>query len=490
MERFWRWTKTSLLYALATVATLFGVPATFAMADEVTTAVLTLDEATEYIAAKTLRTALFQLAAYQFAEKHKLPTREGRTFSLTRYEPVNLPQNPLSQGVTPANTPMSVSRVQAVAEQWGAVITIYDVPQLTLAHDVLQKAIKRLGEQAAKVYERESQRAMLATTNNQFANAKTSRDLLVATDYITSLEIRKAVTNLRKNGTAKWRRSASNTPKSYIERMQPEGGGTTAAKPGMDAQYSGLIGIVDTDVAQDLSNDSTFVNAASYSNIRALHVNELGMWLGVVWIESNFMPQLSLLASPTTAGANMTGFAGGLAGGTAYDFKVTRVAKSYGLEEAISAKIDQSTGGGDDAVSVVLPANTAFMYRIYAGADAGTMYAVPSVASAVGVTANDITGPYFEGGQTVIVTAIPTSGDTAPVTPATGVTVHVTWIFGDEAFGCVELDRLEATLTPNEASDSDPLKQRRKAGWKSMFKCVVQNSSYIRKLESASAFAG
>ena len=104
------------------------------------------------------------------------------------------------------------------------------------------------------------------------------------------------------------------------------------------------------------------------------------------------------------------------------------------------------------------------------------------------MTADDLTAPY-DGGQLVYVNALPTTGTASPVDPAASVTVHVSWIFGKEAFGCVELDKLQAFLTPNVASESDPLNQRRKAGWKTMFKCVIQNDDFIRQIESSSAFS-
>jgi N4-gp56 family major capsid protein len=471
------------------VAWLSGVPVAFGI-NEVSTTVLTNDEATEYIADKTLRTALFQLAFYQFAEKHTLPKHEGRVFSITRYEPINLPQNPLTQGTPPSNTPMTINRVQATAEQWGATICIYDVPELSIAHPVLQKAVDKLGEQAAKTIERETQRVLLAGTNVQFANARATRALLIATDYINSLEIRRTVSNLRKSGAAPWRRTSTNTTRGYIEKITSDGGGTTAAKPGLDASYKGLIGIVDTDVAQDLNSDSTFVNAAAYSQVRALNVNELGMWLGVVWVESNFMPSITLLASPACAGATMTGLVGGFTPTAAYDLRVTRQSKAYGLEEAVTALIDVTQGGADDGISVVLPAGATYTYRIYVGADAGTLYEVQTAGSLTTVAADDISGPSFEGGQTVYVTTLPTTGRTAPVAPATGVTVHTSFVFGIEAFGCVELDALKAYLTEDKAEKSDPLNQRRYAGWKAMFKAVIANQTFLRRIESASAFAG
>jgi hypothetical protein len=47
---------------------------------------------------------------------------------------------------------------------------------------------------------------------------------------------------------------------------------------------------------------------------------------------------------------------------------------------------------------------------------------------------------------------------------------------------------LQSTLTAPVATDSDPLIQRRKAGWKVMFKAVINNQNFFARCESESAY--
>ena len=72
-----------------------------------------------YIAKKTLMIALKEMSLYQLCDKAQLPKNNGRTFQYTRYERVVLPQSTLTEGVTPSDTSMSISTVQAVMDQWG-----------------------------------------------------------------------------------------------------------------------------------------------------------------------------------------------------------------------------------------------------------------------------------------------------------------------------------------------------------------------------------
>lgn len=62
------------------------------------------------------------------------------------------------------------------------------------------------------------------------------------------------------------------------------------------------------------------------------------------------------------------------------------------------------------------------------------------------------------------------------------------WVMGQEAFAVPELMSLQTFLTPAQASDSDPLVQRRKASWKVMFKPVICNELFIERLECTSRY--
>ena len=66
--------------------------------------------------------------------------------------------------------------------------------------------------------------------------------------------------------------------------------------------------------------------------------------------------------------------------------------------------------------------------------------------------------------------------------------VHITMIFGEEAFGCSELTghKNNKILVHNpKVEGSDPLAQRGSVGWKSYFGCLVLNDDYVVNIESA-----
>jgi hypothetical protein len=75
------------------------------------------------------------------------------------------------------------------------------------------------------------------------------------------------------------------------------------------------------------------------------------------------------------------------------------------------------------------------------------------------------------------------------VNPAASTTVHQTYIFGKEAFGVVDLEKMQAYLTPNTPTvGANALCQIRQAGWKAFFKCCIQNDDFLYVIESTSDY--
>src|SRR5438046_9583271 len=92
-----------------------------------TTATLVADLVPKLIKEKLLSIAERQTIFYELGDKEKLPEGEGKTIQFNRYERLPLPNAPLSEGVTPTETPLTLSSVQDVVDQWGAPVELADV---------------------------------------------------------------------------------------------------------------------------------------------------------------------------------------------------------------------------------------------------------------------------------------------------------------------------------------------------------------------------
>jgi N4-gp56 family major capsid protein len=400
------------------------------------------NNAQTFIAAQLLKRANKDLVVYGLGKKEKLPNRFSKTFQFTRYDRLDLPYAPISEGVTPdEGSGMSISTVQAVMDQWGSYITLTDVAEITAKHPALQQGIELTGMQAAETIERECIELLMSNTSVSYAGSgNAARADLAATDYISTSTIKGRLAALRSAGA------------------HPVSGRL-------------FLGLIDPFVEMDLLEDTTFQNAASYSNIMALKNGEAGIWMGVRWIVSNMIPTLGLLGACSSASSAASG--GSLANATTYYFKVTKVDNATGFEVEVTAEDTQATGASDEAITVTMPATAGYKYNLYVGSASGALK--------LHSTLNDPS-------EVVTVLAIPSSGNAPPADPASGVVVHYSWLLGAEAFAVPELISLKTYLTPATPSDSDPLVQRRKLGWKVMFKPVICNENFIERIESASRY--
>lgn len=393
-----------------------------------------------YIAKKLLMLALKQLAVYQLCMKDQFPKNEGRQWQYTRYDRVDLPSSTLDEGITPGDTQMQISIVQAVMDQWGAVIPISDVAIDSVKHPVLQQAISLASLQASETIDREIVKVMLTGTNVYFPGVVTTRAGLVVGSLLGSVVIGKAVSNLRSDG----------------------------AHP-----YEGnlFVGVVDPFSEDDINSaDATFVDAMKYGDVRKLMVGEIGTWKGVRWIRSNTIPSIGLLAGASGASSAT---AGSLVASTTYNAKVAVVDKATKHETYLTATFNAATDPGETSVDITLPALPAgatpgSLMRIYFGTNGGTLY-----------LAQDDLAPSAVINQGVV----PTSGPVAQAAPPATYRVHHAFIMGKQAVACVELNKVKAYLTPAVPSDSDPLVQRRKVGWKCDFKAAITNEDYIARIE-------
>lgn len=430
------------------------------MAGETTSATLAADAVPVYIAGKLLDLAQKQVVFEDLAEEIPFPEGNGKTIQGTRYERIPLPTAPLAEGVTPNSTPLTTAIIQAVLDQWGVVVTLTDVAQLTIRHPTLVIAVDRLGTNWGELRDREAQRPLMGGTNVTFAGTAASRAALAAGDVVNADLLRKITAILRTQGAR-------------------------------GIQGRRFVGVCDPFVSQDIQKDPTFTSSAGYSNITALHEAEIGMWIGSVWRESNLIPILSRMAGAdfTVATAAAAGAETGFASGTTVPVVITRLDPDTGFETVISVQTGATTGSIFTVDVTVASGAVSAIYNVYVGLENATVATLQTqVTHVTGVadvrsyikagTPNDATTFVVQG-----------TGPVAPTAPPATGNVHISYVLGKGALGRTRIGaRMEPSLTPQQKSDSDPLGQRRKAGYKDFFKFLVLNSKFYQRLESMSAF--
>jgi N4-gp56 family major capsid protein len=417
-----------------------------------------------------------QLVAYQFGDQLRLPKNHGTTYTASRYDRIPLPFAPLSEGIAPAGQSLTLAQVQATAQQWGDLVSIPDVADLTIKHPLFEVAITKTAMQQAETVERNTMNALMSGTQVNFAGSVGSRAALTAGDVLDRHEINRMVGALRTIGAPE-----------YMGQME-EDAKITAGKPSKATAnptgHSHYVGLIHPLVEQDMLEDSTVTLASSYSDINRLYNNELGQWGGVRFCRTNMIP--SITGAAAVAGTPVA--SGGALADATYYIKVTGSDNNTQYETRISqvsAGIVVAGGGGLGSITLTTPNVPGMTFSVYIGTAVTTLNLAESAA---GPTSGPLAGQAVQIAPNTAVTLTDIGIlQTPPAAPATGITVFPTFIIGKNAYGIVMLDDVKFQYLKG-ADKSDPLNQTRVVSWKLMYGTIILNQNFLGRIESASAF--
>lgn len=138
-----------------------------------------------YFSAKLLEVAVFFTVLDQFGDKDPIPSNSSKTIQFNRLEKLSTTTSPtqLTEGVQPDADGLTMSQYQAVAEQYGKLLRLSDLSELTSKHDIVGRALYVLGLHAAETYDILIFNVLSAATSVYYPNNKTAATL-TASDKI------------------------------------------------------------------------------------------------------------------------------------------------------------------------------------------------------------------------------------------------------------------------------------------------------------------
>lgn len=459
-----------------------------------TTNNLNLDQR-KFLADKLLRNTYLKLVCAAVCSNVKFERGAGATGYFVRYKRMFTPQSTITEGNNdPTPSQFSVEQVTYSMDQWGDALQITDVAKLTTKHPVMQLAQSLLADNAQRVIDREIQVVWLAGTNIQYGDGSvTTRGTITKDHKMTDDVLDKAYVTLGSSGAQP--RGAGGDPTGNYKVSDV---GSPSGIRGPQA----YIGITDVNVTTDLRKAAAAYGGwpatMTYTKPEAIMNCEIGMWRGVRWIETNFIPVLQLLGNTTTAVATGNAFGadtpvvtavnggGTLTSGATYRYKVTRKDLLRGFEEFISIEHStaaDATGGNDDSFTFNFSSLTAgYVYNLYFGSATGDANLKQFATTNIAV------------GTTVTVTAVPTSTTTAPASLRNSgdgndpTAIHFVWIHGEESTIWSQLQDLEFMVTENKAAPGNILALNQWVSYKFMAKAVRLNESFMLRMELATTY--
>lgn len=429
------------------------------MPDVLTTfASIGTDAPSVWIAREMYKIAERQLKVGKYATRHVLPQRMSKTLRVVRAARMALPTTPLTEGVPPSAVGLTVQNVDITLNQWGIVSLITDVALITTVHPALVLAIDRTALAIAETLEREMVLTMLGGTQVVYANGKTTRANLIATDVVTTTTVLTATVMLRALGA-----------------------------PRFDGDL--FAGIMPPQVVGDvLKSDTTFQLAHNFVNVKAQEFGEIGIWAGTRWQEGNFLAMFKGVGAPQV-GAPTSEIAGSLTittgpftSGVTLAGGIIVVARDVNsnYERKISVPNTTFVLTANTGLTLTMPSSTNYRYDVY----------LPPVAAGTGTPVLYASGLAAGAVYTTVGQSLSTSTQTAPANPASGVEVFCSWVMGRDFLGRVELSgmSLQSYLTPPGADYANPLAQGRKCGTKIMWNAFLLDQTFGARIESGSSF--
>lgn len=423
------------------------------MADATTSfSTLSTDAPNVWISREMYRLAERNMRVGKYATKYTLPQRFGKSLRVVRYKRLSLPTATLTEGTAPDAVALSIENVDVTVEQWGIVVLLTDVAQITTTHPALNIAIERTALAMAEVLEREQCVMLLGGTTVQFPGSITARVDIGANDKLDTATALAAATTLRNNGAAEF-----------------EGG-----------LFAGVISPqMESDV---LAADQTFKDASNFANVRRLEYGEIGIWMATRWARSNFLPIFEGVAAIDTAATtakkskhNMSG-----SGGDIDSSKIVVIARDATTDYERRISPELTVADADGSFTLTLPTSANYVYDVYMSNTSGASYKRVKTRQAQD-TAITVNAALYTNGTAATPTTAPTAGRE----------VFVGWIFGKDAFGRVELNgmSLQSYITPAGSSYSNPLAQGRKVGSKIMWKSFLIDNAFLVRMEAESAYS-
>lgn len=365
------------------------------------------------------------------AQKRTLPEHNGKTVKFRRFTPFAAITEPLAEGVTPAGQTLTETAFTAMVKPYGGHVELTDEINFYLLDNMHQETAKLLADQAALSLDTISRNALNAGMNVQYANSKTSRGALASTDKLTFAEIKTAVRNLKRKNV----------------------------KPFADGFYHA---IVHPDVVHDLTADTMWVDVAKYQDKVKTERYELGTIYKVKFFESTnamvFKAQTYIYGTKASLTA------------TAFD----AATKCMTVSDSISE---------DDARAM-----TGMLVNVQI-TKSGSNSVTPMCIERVDATNKKVYFRWVPASTTDWTTAnalkiVPYGGG------ASGADVYSTLIYGDNAFGTIELGGTGRNVqiiinAPGSSGALDPLAQRGTIAWKVKGFCtVILQDDFIVRLES------
>jgi len=179
------------LFNLLLIAFGFGADVITVTSGTAGNAGSTAAELITYMSARLLEVAELNTILDQFGDKHPLPSNSSKTIRFVREEKLSVAASPtqLTEGLAPDAAGITLNQFEATIEQYGSVIRLSDLAEVTARHDIISRSIYILGLQAAETYDQLIYNVLNAASNTYYPNNRGGDTSLVGSDLVSYVDL-------------------------------------------------------------------------------------------------------------------------------------------------------------------------------------------------------------------------------------------------------------------------------------------------------------
>ncbi len=204
--------------------------------------------------------------------KRPIPKKSGTTINFRKVNSLPIPAVPLTEGVTPAGTNLSISQIITTVQQEGDFTQLTDMLDLVGLDDLITETTELNGEQAALTLETRCRDVVFNGTNVYYVGGGIARNQVGIANIFTGTEVRRIRQIMARNNVKK-----------------------------VGGDY---IGFIHPDGAYDLKGHAEWREPNLYADPKNIFNGEIGKLYGIRWVESNMCP---IWVGAGAAGADVYG---------------------------------------------------------------------------------------------------------------------------------------------------------------------------------------
>ena len=204
----------------------------------------------------------------KFGVAKNLPSKDSESIKFRTYSNLAAASTPLTEGVTPSGSQLTVNDITATVVQYGDFVTLTDKIAMHVEDNVVKEATDILGDQAGLTLDTAWRDSIVPNMTN-VKTVAANEAATVAGDTISAASLDQAILSLKKNLAKKFTSIISGSDKV----------GTSPVR-------SAYMSIVHPDVVYDLEGVSGYKNVADYAALGSVAEGEVGSYKDIRFIET------------------------------------------------------------------------------------------------------------------------------------------------------------------------------------------------------------